>query len=233
MYLCKWTLFDKGQVFQEIRALADAVSEAGFTDKEKAQFFLNEDTTYYCFRDAARMYALHGMPAEEIRKHKTLRSLHDNFREIDARNRNKAMYERYNVEIPYSEEINALDEVIENAEFRIIRRPWDQKKLGEKLHNCLQYGSYMEDARQRQSIIVEMLLNGKTTGSIELDGAAKEYRQAFAACNQPLEGDAARCFDQWAKKHGIKRGKWAPHVGGYAGNDFFEFAPGEFDGVPF
>lgn len=190
---------------KQIRSLADTLSAVGMSDKQKAEFiFPGENLSYYNISDSARMLEIHeNLTSEQIRTCRNIRELHDALVAIDNENRDKALMERYSAEVTYDSRIIALEETCENAEFRIMRRPWDQKSLGEKLHNCLRHGLYMEAAKEKRSIIIEMLLNGKTAASIELDGKGKLCRQAFAACNNPLQGDAKELFGQWAEKHGI------------------------------
>jgi len=209
--------------FLKIKALADACRSSGMSDKEIAAFFLIEIDGYYTpgiIRDTARMYNGCPLSPEELRSYKTMKELHDALVELEIRRRNQRQWERYNTEVSYEEPIYALEGPCDDAVFRIIKRPWELKSLGKRFHNCV--GSYMEDLRSHYSIIVEMTIDEKPAACIELDGEGKICRQAFAACNQPLDGCAEASFKEWTTLHKISSGHMTPHMNYY---DYYDFMP--------
>lgn len=196
----------------QIRRLADALSEAGLTDKQKAAFFLSGSIRFHNISDGAKMYGMYKkhVSTEDLLRYKSVEELHDSLAELGLKLRDRAMWDRYHEEIVYDEKILDIEGPIDNANFRIIKAPWDLRQLGKRFHNCV--GSYMEDVKQGNSIIVEMLLNGKSAACIELDGEGKTCCQAFGSCNTRLDGDAAERFNEWIQRHGIKPGRMVPHM---------------------
>ena len=212
---------------RQIRHLSDALSEAGLTDKQKAAFLLSDDIRIHNLCDGARMYEMYedSVSTEELLRFKSVEELHDHLADLNIKLKDRARWDRYHEEISYDEDILALEGQIDNADFRIIKSPWDLRDLGRRFHNCV--GTYMEDVKQRRSIIVEMLLNGKPAACIELDGDGDVCSQAFSQCNQRLEGDAAEKFNAWTKKHHITIGGLASRVARAVAPDF------EYEVLPF
>jgi len=216
--------------------LATACRNAGMSDRKIAELFISREVSFYILRDTARMYDLCPITAEELKACRTMTELHNVLVEIELLNKDKLIYKQYGTEVSYDETIYALEGEYGGAEFTVIKQPLELRALGRRFHNCV--GSYMEDVKRKQSVIVEMTIGNKPAGCIELDPSGSSCRQAFAACNKPLEGVASDSFNAWTKKHNIKfDGQQYPRANHFenvvpAFDDFggFRFA---FDAIPF
>lgn len=207
----QYDVYYKSEQYPQLQRLMAALRAQGKSDKDLAAFlFGGEGSRYHYLTDAARMYDLYGLSDEELKRCRNLTELHDTLAGIDAARRQTALYTKYNVEVKYEQNINDLEETVGDAEFKLIRVPWDLNELSKRFHNCVH--SYKADLLYKKSVIVEMLLNGKSSACIELTGDGKTCSQAFAACNQPLENDAFDRFEAWTKRHSIKMGKIIPRA---------------------
>lgn len=217
----RWQLGSAFRLDSETEALKEffkAIAESGMPDKDKVNYVFSNDVRPYELKDSAVMLKESGLPVETIFEHTSLHELHDYLVEYEMIRRERRKWEKYNTPVEYDAKISAVEGPCGNAVFRLIRTPWDLNALGKKFHNCV--GSYMEAVRSGRSIIIEMLLNEKPAACIELDGAGKYCRQAYAACNTPLKGNVAEEFSLWTKKHSIKAGEYRYH-----GMDVSDFAP--------
>lgn len=219
-----------------IAKLATACRNAGMSDRKLAEFFISRDVSFYTLRDTARMYDICSITAEELKACRAMNDLHNILVEFELLNKDIIIYKQYGTEVSYDETIYALEGEYSGAEFTIIRKPLELRALGRRFHNCV--GSYMEDVKQKQSVIIEMTIGSKAAACIELDPSGSNCRQAFAACNQPLEGAASDSFSAWTKKHNIKfDGQQYPRVNHFqnvvpAFEDFVEPRFG-FNAIPF
>ena len=187
-----------------VRQLISLCSEAGMTDKQKAEFFFSEDVDWMDLRDTARMLVTMSVNSGELLDCRDVKEFHNKLIRLWRFQSNRALYERYSMPVQYSESINKLEGHCEGADFHIIRKPLDLEYVGEKFHNCV--GGYMRSVADGKSIIVEMDIGGKPSACIELDSSGRQCYQAYAACNVPLKDEPARIFDAWAGKHRIQRG---------------------------
>lgn len=184
--------------------LANACRNAGMTDRKIAEFFISREVSFYILRDTARMYDICPITAEELKTCRTMHELHNVLVEFEMLHKDQLLYKQYGTEVSYDETIYALEGQYSGAEFTVIKRPLELRALGRRFHNCV--GSYMEDVKRRRSVIVEMTIGSKPAACIELDSSGNICRQAFASCNQPLEGAASDSFSAWTQEHHIKFG---------------------------
>ena len=189
------------ELTEDMKPLLDACN-AVLTDSEKVRFLFKAETAPHILRDTGRMMKQLDLGAEELRHYENVEALHDGLIELSEKIRNKKRFEKYSTPLEYSERINRLERKVENAEFRIIRIPWELQALGRKFHNCV--GSYMSAVQSGRSIILEMEMHGKPSACIELDGSGKYCYQAYAACNKPLSDEAAEVFGLWVDQNKIE-----------------------------
>lgn len=186
----------------DANVLIRKIAESSLSDKDKIAYLLSCDADFTDLRDAARMMRLYDVPDEKILEHRNVIDLHNDLMWTGSENMS-AVYEKYSKPVKYGKNVDKLEGKCGKAEFKVMRVPFDLDKLHKRFHNCVH--TYKYSMYEGESIIIEMTLNGKPAACIELDGTAKHCRQAFAACNKELEGEAAEAFDAWSGKHRIDR----------------------------
>ena len=184
-------------LIQDILSMTRNIMDAGVSEDVVERRCFKKNSVYKTHENVRRMYQM-------LQKQNRMKSAMETiFNAYNSRNEGNmvsaycSLVQNADMEIEYDKKTAEFETEVGGIQFVLPKRTMELEEAGYALHNCV--GTYKINAATHQDTIVFMKKGDDFVGCIEVNPNGT-IRQAFAPCNESLEGKERAAFDKWCKK---------------------------------